>query len=86
MDCSCWWFSPLIFKYRYTVSPPYLKSLAKHTTVDAVATVSEVPQGLLRWLGGDIPREVAGIALAFCLCVFRLHHSRGRRGWSGGLL
>ena len=26
------------------------------------------------------------IALAVCLCVLGLHHSRGRRSWSGGLL
>ena len=37
-------------------------------------------QGLLRCLGGDIPRGGAGIALAFRLCVFGLHHSRGRGG------
>ena len=37
----------------------------------------------LQWLGGDIPRGGAEIALAFCLCVFRLHQSRGRSGCSG---
>ena len=46
------------------------QSLARHTTADAGATVSEVLQGLLRCLGGDIPRGGAGIALAYCLCVF----------------
>ena len=46
------------------------QSLARHTTADADATVSEVLQGLLRCLGGDIPRGGAGIALAYCLCVF----------------
>ena len=45
-----------------------------------------MPQGLLRWLGGDIPRGGAEIALAFCLCVFRLHQSKGRRGCSGRLV
>jgi hypothetical protein len=38
---------------------------------------SQVLQGLFRCLGGGIPRGCVGIALAFCLCVFRLHHSRG---------
>jgi len=47
---------------------------------------TEVLQGLLWCLGGGITRSGAGIALAFCLCVFRPHHSRGRRGCSGGLL
>jgi len=41
---------------------------------------------LLRWLGGDIPRGGAEIAPAFCLCVFRLHQSRGRRSCSGRLV
>jgi hypothetical protein len=48
--------------------------------------ISEVSQGLLPCLGGDIPRGGEGFALAFCPCVFRLHHSRGRRGCYGGLL
>ena len=50
------------------------------------ATVSEVLQGFLRWLNGDIPRGGAGIALAFCPCIYRLHHSRRRRVCSGGLV
>ena len=41
------------------------QSLARHTTADAGATVSEVSQGLLWWVGGGITRGDAGIALAF---------------------
>jgi len=41
---------------------------------------------LLRWLSGDIPRGGAGIALAFCPYICRLHHSWRRRGCSGDLV
>ena len=44
------------------------------------------PQGVICWVGGGITRGGAEIALAFCLCVFRLHESRGGRECSDGLL
>ena len=53
------------------------------------AIVSELSKGFwsLRWFGcgkcGDISQEGTGIALESCLCVFRLHPSRGRMGCSG---
>ena len=59
-----------------------------HTAADA--GVSEVPQGLLRCLGGDIPREGAGIALSFCLCVLYLGYITNQspitQGCTGGAL
>ena len=81
MDHSFWLF---LHSQRHCF-PLYLIRLAQHTAADAGTTVSEVPKGLLRWLSGDIPRGGAEIALAFCLCVFWLHQSGGRRGCSGGL-
>ena len=59
----------------------HLKVRTRQTAADAGATVSEVPRdcsGVLGQVGSDIPGRGAGIALAFCLCVSRLHHSRGR--------
>ena len=51
----------------------------------AVASLKET-RGVLWRVGGDITQGDVGIALTFCLCVFRLHHSRVPRRCSGGFL
>jgi len=50
-------------------SPITVSSTNQPTNQPTIQPVSEVPQGLLRWLGGDILRGGAEIALTFCLCI-----------------
>ena len=96
MDCSCWFFF-IIYKTIFSLSQvrghhkfEVITSSRSRTTHNSrcwrnslrgapgIAPVAWRRQSTRK---ADITSGGTGIALAFCLCVVRLHHSRGRRNF-----
>ena len=83
------WIAPvgfLFLQFQVHYFSPHLKFEVSHDTQQQMlrGSLRDAPgqtQGSFRWQGcgkcGDIPQGGTGIALAFCLCEYRLHTSRG---------